>query len=181
MRHFLLRRLAAVPLILLVLSFLVFAATQVLPGDVGRVVLGREASDASVRRYDHQLGLDRPLVIQYGHWIGNFLTGDWGTSYTLHTPVRALLFDRLGQSLSLALTAFAVLVPVSLGLGLLAGHRHGLPLGRVLSTAGLGLGAPPAFVSAMILLRVFAVRLRWPPASAQTQPGEGPPRSTLRH
>lgn len=181
MRYFLLRRLAAVPLLLLVLSFLVFAATQVLPGDVGRVVLGREASEASVRQLDHQLGLDQPLVSQYAHWLGHFLTGDWGTSYTLHTPVRALLFDRLGQSLPLALTAFAVLVPVSLGLGVLAGLRHGRPLDRVISTAGLALGATPEFVTGIILLLVFSVKLRWLPASAQTDPGNGGLWPTLQH
>jgi peptide/nickel transport system permease protein len=134
-----------------------------------------------VRRLDHQLGLDRPLVIQYGRWLGDFLTGDWGTSYTLHTPVRALVFDRLGQSLPLALTAFAVLVPVSVGLGVAAGLRHGRPLDRVISTAGLALGATPEFVTGVILLLVFSVKLRWLPASAQTGPGQGGLWSTLRH
>jgi peptide/nickel transport system permease protein len=181
MTNFLLRRLLAVPVTLLVLSFLVFAATQVLPGDVGRVVLGREASDSSVRALDHQLGLDRPLVSQYGHWLGRFLTGDWGTSYTLHTPVRGLLADRLGHSLPLALTAFAVLVPVALGLGVLAGLRHDRPLDRVLSTAGLALGATPEFVTGVVLLLVFSVRLHWLPASAQTDPGQGGLWQTLRH
>ncbi|WNI16122.1 ABC transporter permease [Actinacidiphila sp. ITFR-21] len=181
MRHFLLRRLAAIPVTLLVLSFVVFAATQVLPGDVGRVVLGREASDASVRRLDRQLGLDQPLVTQYGHWLGRFLSGDWGTSYTLHTPVRGLLLGRLGHSLPLALTAFAVLVPVALGLGVLAGLRHGRPLDRVISTAGLALGATPEFVTGIVLLLVFSVRAHWLPASAQTDPGHGGLWATLQH
>ncbi|WP_328916897.1 MULTISPECIES: ABC transporter permease [unclassified Streptomyces] len=181
MRHFLLRRLAAVPVTLFALSFLVFAATQILPGDVGRVVLGREASDASVRLLDHQLGLDRPLLSQYARWLGHFVTGDWGTSYTLHTPVRGLLLDRLGHSLPLALTAFAVLVPVALGLGVLAGLSHDRPLDRLISTAGLALGATPEFVTGIVLLLVFSVRLHWLPASAQTDPGAGGTWQTLRH
>lgn len=181
MRHFLLRRLAAIPLTLLALSFLVFAATQILPGDVGRVVLGREASDASVRLMDRQLGLDRPLVSQYATWLRHFLTGDWGTSYTLHTPVRTLLFDRLGHSLPLALAAFAVLVPVALTLGVLAGLWHDRPLDRVISTTGLALGATPEFVTGIVLLLVFSVRLHWLPASAQTDPGQGGPWQTARH
>ncbi|MFC1432055.1 ABC transporter permease [Streptacidiphilus sp. N1-3] len=181
MRSFLLRRLAAVPLTLFLLSFLVFAATQVLPGDVGRTVLGHEASDASVRQLDHQLGLDRPILNQYGHWLGQFLTGNWGTSYTLHTPVRELLLTRLGHSLQLALFAFVLLVPIALTLGVLAGLYHDRPLDRVISTAGLALGATPEFVTGVVLLVVFSVNLHWLPASAQTEPGQGGLGQTLYH
>ncbi|MHA6765588.1 ABC transporter permease [Streptacidiphilus sp. PAMC 29251] len=181
MRTFLLRRLGAVPLTLFILSFLVFAATQVLPGDVGRTILGREASDASVQQINRQLGLDKPLLTQYGHWLGQFLSGNWGTSYTLHTPVRELLLTRLGNSLVLALFAFALLVPVALTLGVLAGLHHDRPLDRVISTAGLALGATPEFVTGVVLLVVFSVNLHWLPASAQTDPGNGGLGQTLYH
>src|SRR5437879_7909255 len=117
MTRLLLRRVAAIPLIIVVMSLLVFLATEVLPGDVARDILGRQASDASVAALRPSPGLDVSLSTRYLHWAGNFLTGNWGTSYTLNTPVRELVFDRLGNSLLLAAFAFVLLVPVSLALG----------------------------------------------------------------
>ncbi|MGW2714511.1 ABC transporter permease [Streptomyces sp. NPDC001356] len=181
MTRFLLRRLAAIPLTLLGVSLLVFLATQVLPGDVARTVLGREASDDSVRALDHELGLDQPLVMQYGSWLGHFVTGDWGTSYTLHVPVRGLLLERLGHSLFLALFAFVLLVPVALALGLIAGLYHGRVLDRTITATTLALGATPEFVTGVVLLVVFSVRLNWLPASAQTRPGADGLGQTLWH
>ncbi|MER7005936.1 ABC transporter permease [Dactylosporangium sp. NPDC000555] len=174
MRTFLLRRLAAVPLTLAGVSILVFLATDVLPGDVGRTVLGREASAEAVALYNRRLGLDDPVWLRYGRWLGHFLTGDWGTSYTLREPVAALVRDRLVASLTLALFAFVLLVPVALGAGLVAGARHDTWLDRVISATGLALGATPEFVTGVVLLVVFSVRLRWFPVSAQAGPGDGP-------
>jgi peptide/nickel transport system permease protein len=169
----LVRRLLAIPATLLVVSVLVFLATEVLPGDVARTILGREASDASVAELHRSLGLDDPLGVRYLHWLGNFVRGDWGTSYTLKVPVRQLLIDRLGNSLMLAIFAFVLLVPISLGLGLLAGLYHDRPADRVLSVTGLALGATPEFVTGVILLIVFGVELKWFPVSAQATPGAG--------
>ncbi|MEV6931331.1 ABC transporter permease [Dactylosporangium sp. NPDC051485] len=174
MRTFLLRRLAAVPLTLAGVSVLVFLATDVLPGDVGRTVLGREASAEAVAQYNHRLGLDDPLWLRYGRWLGHFLTGDWGTSYTLGEPVAGLVRDRLAASLTLAVFAFVLLVPVALGAGLLAGSRHDTWLDRAVSGVGLALGAIPEFVTGVVLLVVFAVQLHWFPVSAQPAPGDGP-------
>jgi peptide/nickel transport system permease protein len=181
MRHFVLRRLAAIPVTLFAVSCLVFLSTQVLPGNVARTILGRQADQASVNLLDRQLGLDKPLVRQYLDWLGRFAAGRWGTSYTLGTPVRALLLGRLENSLVLAVFAFAVLVPVALGLGLLAGLHHDRPLDRLISTVGLGLGATPEFVTGILLLVVFSVDLHWLPASAQTDPGDAGIGPTLYH
>lgn len=174
MTSFLVRRLTAIPLTLLGVSILVFLATAVLPGDVGRTILGREASDASVAALDHQLGLDRPLPVRYGTWIGHFLTGRWGTSYTLHQPVTGLVATRLGNSATLALYAFVVLIPVALTIGLVAGVRHDTALDRLISGLSLAFGATPEFVTGVVLLVVFAVDLKWFPASALPAPGDGP-------
>jgi peptide/nickel transport system permease protein len=170
--RFLLRRLAAIPLTLWAVSLLVFVATEVLPGDVARTVLGREAGADAVAALHRELGLDQPLVVRYVHWLGDFLTGRWGTSYTLHTPVRGLLLERLGDSLLLALAAFALLVPVALGLLLALTARS--------SGLALALGATPEFVTGVVLIVVFSVDLHWLPASARTLPGDGPI-ETLRH
>jgi peptide/nickel transport system permease protein len=174
MTRFLLRRLAAIPLTLLVVSGLVFTATEVLPGDVARTVLGREAGAAAVSDLHHQLGLDQPLLVRYVHWLGDFVSGRWGTSYTQHSDVRALLLDRLGDSLLLALAAIVLLVPVALGLGLLAGLYRDRLLDRVISGVTLALGATPEFVTGVVLIVVFSEQLHWLPTSARISPGEGP-------
>ncbi|GAA3300246.1 ABC transporter permease [Dactylosporangium vinaceum] len=168
------RRLAAVPLTLLGVSLLVFLATDVLPGDVGRTVLGREASAEAVAAYNRQLGLDDPVWLRYIHWLWHFITGDWGVSYTLREPVAGLVRDRLAASLTLALFAFVLLVPVAVGAGLAAGARHDTWLDRVISATGLALGATPEFVTGVVLLVVFAVQLHWFPVSARSEPGDGP-------
>ncbi|MBT2227734.1 ABC transporter permease [Nonomuraea sp. NEAU-A123] len=169
--RFLLRRLVAVPLTLLGVSVLVFVTTELVPGDVARTILGREASAESVARLRGQLGLERPLPARYADWLGGFVTGRWGESYTLRVPVRDLVLDRLSASMLLAALAFALLVPVAVTLGLVAGVNHDRPMDRLVSVTGLALGATPEFVTGVILLVVFAVRLRWFPASAKAPDG----------
>jgi peptide/nickel transport system permease protein len=164
-------RLATIPLTLLLVSLLVFAATEALPGDVARTILGREASGASVASLRRSLGLDEPLLARYMHWLGSFMRGDWGTSYTLKVPVRDLLFERLGNSLLLAALAFVLLVPIAMMLGLASGLYHDRPVDRAISSAGVALGATPEFVTGVVLLIVFSVNLKWFPASAQVDPG----------
>ncbi|WP_410623386.1 ABC transporter permease [Amycolatopsis sp. cmx-8-4] len=171
MTGLLLRRAVAIPVTLFVVSLLVFLATEILPGDAARTVLGREASEASVARLRGSLGLDQPLSDRFLRWAGNFVRGDWGTSLTLHVPVRDLVFDRLGSSLLLAGFAFVLLVPVALAAGVLSGLHHDRPLDWVLSGLGLVFGAIPEFVTGVVLLVVFAVNVRWFPASAQTPSG----------
>ena len=171
--RFLRRRLVAVPLTLVAVSVLVFALTAVVPGDVARRIVGREASPEAAAAVRADLGLDRPLVEQYGSWATGFVTGDWGTSYTRSEDVRPLVLDRLGQSLLLGGVAFAVLVPVALGLGLLAGARHGGRLDRAIGVSSVVGTATPVFVSGVVLLIVFAVQLRWFPTVAAAPPGSG--------
>ncbi|WP_329423927.1 ABC transporter permease [Streptosporangium sp. NBC_01495] len=171
MRRFLLRRLAAIPLTLLAVSLLVFAATELVPGDVARTILGREAGEEAVSRLREQLGLDRPLADRYADWLSGFFTGGWGDSHTLGVPVRELVLGRLADSLVLGGLAFALLVPVAVTLGLVSGVNHDRAADRVISVTGLALGAIPEFVTGVVLLVVFAVRLRWFPASAQAPDG----------
>ncbi len=173
MRRLILRRLVAIPATLLAVSLLAFLATEVLPGDVARTILGREATPGSVRELDRQLGLDQPLIIRYVKWLGHFVTGNWGTSYTLAVPVRGLLLGRLGNSLLLAGFSFVLLVPVSLLVGVIAGLYHDRPADRIISVTSLVFGAIPEFVTGIILLVVFSVQLGWFPVSAQTNPGAG--------
>lgn len=158
---------------LVLVSVLVFALAEIVPGDVGRTILGPFATAEHVHELDHELGVDRPLPVRYADWISGFLAGDWGESPVLQREVRPLVFERLGSSLQLALVALIIIVPLSVGLGVLAGLKEGRLLDRTISIVGLSLTAIPEFVSGVILLVAFGVALNWFPVISQIPAGTG--------
>jgi peptide/nickel transport system permease protein len=161
-----LRRLGVALLTLLLVSIIVFATAQLLPGDLGRTILGPYASDAQVAALNEQLGVSDPAPVRYANWLGRFVRGDWGTTATLGEPVRPLVLDRLGNSLLLAAYALALAVPAAVALGLLAARRRGRTLDATVSATAVSLLAMPEFVIGTILSIVFAVELGWFPVSA---------------
>jgi peptide/nickel transport system permease protein len=173
MRRYVLRRLALVVLTLFMLSVLVFLLAQVLPGNVGRTMLGPFASPEQVEAINHELGFDRPIFVRYWDWSSGFVRGDWGESYFFKEPVLPLVMSRLLNSLKLAAVAALLIIPVSVGLGVWAGLRANRRLDRAVSGVGLSLTAIPEFVSGVVLLIVFAVKLHWFPAGAVAPPGSG--------
>jgi peptide/nickel transport system permease protein len=145
----------------------VFAVAEVLPGDVGRTILGPFATNEQVERLNRELGLERPLVVRYAGWLGDFVRGEWGDSFLLNTPVRPLVVERAVNSVLLGAFALAFIVPVSIGLGVLAAlYRDGF-IDRAISVTGLSLIALPEFVVGVIVLVIFAVELGWFPVSSQ--------------
>lgn len=166
------RLVAAVPT-LLVVSLLVFVVSTVLPGDVGRAILGPYASGEQVARLNAELGYDQPLPLRYASFVTDFVTGDWGSSPVRGDALLPLILARLGSSLRLALLGLVLAVPPALALGLLAALREGTATDRTISVAGLSLVAVPEFVSGVFLIVVFAVRLRWFPVSASGGTGLG--------
>lgn len=180
MRRYLLRRLVLLVITLFAASLLVFVLTSILPGNVGRIVLGPFASDAAVEALNRELGLDRPAVARYLEWLGGVVTGDWGRSLSLDSAVLPLVLERAARSLALAAFALALLVPLALVAGVLAGLHRGGVFDRTVSVAGLVLGAMPEFVTGVILIVVFGITLGWLPV--QGLPGEGSGvLETLRH
>jgi peptide/nickel transport system permease protein len=166
MARYLARRLALSVLTLLLVSVIVFVVSSVLPGDVGRSILGRGATPAQVRVVDHQLGADRPMLDRYWHLVSGYVRGDWGHSPVLNTDVRPLVMRRFGNSLILALFAFVLVVPFSIAMGVVAALNHRRWPDRLISVTGLSLIALPEFVSGVILLVVFTVELGWFPSTA---------------
>jgi len=166
MKRFVLTRLGLSLVTLLLVSIIVFAVAEILPGDVGRAILGPYASNEQVARLNHELGNDRALPVRYADWIGGFVRGDWGESALLRLPVRELVFERLGHSLLLGGFAFALVVPVSIGFGVLAALHRGKATDRVISITGMSLIALPEFVVGVLLLVAFGVQLHWFPVSS---------------
>ncbi len=168
---YLLRRLGLMILTLWILSLIVFFAGQVLPGDPGRAILGNLASQNAVAVLDHQLGVDKPLLVKYGNWIGGLLHGNLGTSYTYRAAVGPFVRAALINSLKLAVLAFVIVVPLSILGGVVSALFAGRWVDRVISIAGLSLATVPEFVSGIVLIVIFGVELKWLPVSAAAGAG----------
>jgi peptide/nickel transport system permease protein len=167
------RRLLLMIPTLILASILIFALAEVLPGDVGRSILGPYATQEQVQLLNEKLGADRPLVVRYVAWAGGFVTGDWGESALLEVPVRPLVLEAFWNSLLLAGFALILIVPTSVALGVFAGLRRDSVLDRTITVSSLSMTVIPEFVSGVVLLYVFAVWLKWLPVSAM--PPEGSP------
>ena len=164
--RFLLRRMGLAALTLLLVSMIVFATVQLLPGDLGRTILGPYATEEQVAELNDRLGADDPAPVRYADWLSRFVRGDWGTSASLQQPVRPLVLDRLGNSLLLALYALVLAVPVAVALGMFAARRRGRAHDAAVSGTAVSLLAMPEFVVGTILSIVFAVELGWFPVSS---------------
>ncbi|MGY4298703.1 peptide/nickel transport system permease protein [Bradyrhizobium sp. i1.4.4] len=173
MTYFLARRFAFALITLFVLSLLVFFLGQILPGNVGRTILGPFADQQAVDILNHQLGVDRPLLVQYGKWIWHFLQGDMGQSYVYRAPVAPFVFQGLAHSLKLAAVAFLLVVPLGILGGTLAALNVNRPLDRIISLCGLSASALPEFVTGIVLILIFGIWLRWLPISAAWPEGAG--------
>jgi len=171
MLRFILRRLALGLVTLWILSVFVFLGTQVLPGNPGRTILGPFADAGAVKLLNHQLGVDRPIYVQYGDWIGHFVIGDMGTSYALQTDVRPLVTDAFVRSLKLGALAFVIVVPLSIFGGVVAALKRGRAVDRSITIFGQSATAMPEFVSGIFLIVVFGLALGWFPPLANWPPG----------
>ncbi|MFW6598515.1 ABC transporter permease [Propionibacteriaceae bacterium Y2011] len=153
---------------LLVASVIIFLACAALPGDVAQVILGTDATPAAVEALRHELGTDRPLIVQYLHWIGGLLTGDFGHSYLTRTPVATAIADRFAVTAWLVIGSMLLALVIAVPLGMWAAARRQHVDGffaSALSQAGLAI---PAFWAGIMLVWVFAVRQRWFPAGGYT-------------
>ena len=168
MGRYVLRRLGFLLLTLALTSILVFSVMQFVPGDVARIVLGREASDAAVAELRHEMGLDAPLPLQYVRWLGGFATGDWGTARTFpgQPDLRPLVLDKLGNSLRLAILVLLLAVPLSLALGIWAGLNENRWPDNTVSIGALAAVGLPEFVTGLVLIEVFTYAFGWLPGSA---------------
>jgi peptide/nickel transport system permease protein len=150
---------------------ILFAAAQLLPGDVGRAILGPFAAQESVDQLNEELGTDRSPVVQYADWFGGVLQGDLGESYAFGRPVGELLWPALENSAKLALLAFLIVVPLSILGGVAAALKEGRMRDRVISIGGLSATAIPEFVWAVLGIMVFGLWLDVLPVTAQAPPG----------
>jgi peptide/nickel transport system permease protein len=163
---FVARRLLLVGLVLLVVSVLIFAIVQLLPGDVAVMILGTSATPQDLTALRARLGLDRPAAVRYAEWIGGAVRGEWGTSLLYQVPVRPLVLERLRHSALLAGLALAVAVPLSIGLGILSALRRNRWLDHAVGLVTLVSVSLPEFISGTALILLLAFRFPiFPPSS----------------
>ncbi len=159
MSRFLVRRIALGILTLFLVSIVVFAATQALPGNAARAILGRDATPQRIAALTQQLHLNRSVFEQYTHWLGGILTGNLGTSAATQEPVSQLLSGRILDSGFLVLISALVAIPLSIGLGVWMAMRRDRAPDVIGSTISLIFAALPEFVIGIILVLVFATQV----------------------
>lgn len=171
MGFYLLRRAGFILLTLLLASIIIFAATQLLPGDVAQAMLGQFATPEALANLRQELGLDRPAYAQYLHWLGRFLAGDWGESPTSRQPVRPLVMGRVRNSAMLAMLALVFYVPVGIVLGVIAALKREKGLDQLISGLSMAFVGLPEFVTGLLLISAFAFGLALLPANSSIAPG----------
>ncbi len=178
MGAYVVRRLAISVPILLGVSLIVFVMLHTAGGDPATTILGARADDASLAALRRDLGLDRPLPVQYLDYLRRALGGDLGVSYRSNTPVAREIANRLPATIELALVAMAVAVVVGLGVGALAAVRRRSWVDFA-SSGGVLLGVSiPTFWLGIVLIIVFGLWLRWLPISGRVNPRLGADPST---
>ncbi|MGR9169995.1 ABC transporter permease [Rhizobium sp. KDH_Rht_773_N] len=158
------RRLAGLVLTLLVVSLVIFAVMDLLPGDPASIMLGTSASPETLAALRHELGLDQPLLLRYGHWLAGVFSGNLGQSYTYGVPVGGLIVERLAVTLPLALMAILLSVLIALPLGVSAAARRGGIVDAVATVFSQISIAVPAFWVALLLVILFSTTLGLMPA-----------------
>jgi peptide/nickel transport system permease protein len=173
---FILRRIALGIVTLFLVSIVVFAATQALPGDAARAFLGKNATPQSLATLRQQLGLDRPVVTQYVDWLKGFVQGDLGKSLTgSQEPVSTVIGQRIKNSAFLVLIAALISIPLSIVIGAIGARRRDQAFDHVSSMAMLVFAALPEFVTAILLIVFFGTTVFhiFPPVS-YIPPGGNP-------
>ncbi len=168
-----LRRVGICLVLIWIVSVLIFAATQILPGDAAQIRLGQTATPESLAALREQLGLDRHPIVQYFIWIGNLATGDLGISAAGGATITSLIGNRIGNTVFMTSIVALISVPLSVFLGLIAAMYPGRTLDRVVTSGTLGLIAVPDFLLAILLILFLAVQLGLVPSVSYLSGSEG--------
>ena len=171
---YILRRLVMLVPVLIVVGVVVFGLVHLTPGDPAAVILGDRATPEDIARLRTQLGLNDPLPVQFVRWFSNMLRLDFGESIFLGEPVTQALLDRVQPTVLLTLYALSIQILIGIPAGVLAAVRHNSPLDRVFTVLAISGSAIPTFFLGILLILIFAVRLRWLPSGGYVPFGEDP-------
>lgn len=178
MPRYILRRLGFLLLTILLTSMIIFLVTQWLPGDVCRVILGREAGENALETCRAELGLGRPLPVRYLLWLTNFVKGNWGESYSTRSAILPIVIQRVRNSAMLAFVTLLISIPLGVTLGVISGLRESKFVDNSINVLSLSVVGLPEFVTGIILIQFFSFGLRrlglpYLPANSSIRPGTG--------
>jgi peptide/nickel transport system permease protein len=179
MPGFVARRLLYLVPVLIAVSLLTFLIASLLPGDLAYVILGDQATPEKVAALRHDMGLDEPIWWRYLSWLGHVLQGDFGRSFRTGQTVLQAVAERLPVSLELMVLAELGALAIGIPLAIACAVRSGSAFDRFMTGSAFGMLSVPAFLSAILLIYLFAVELRWLPATGYV-PFEEDPIGNLR-
>ncbi len=168
---FISKRIAVMVLTMIVVSLLLFLLLEISPGSVATKVLGQFSTEEQRQIWLEQNGYFRPAYVRYLEWLGNAMTGDFGDSIRFKVPVGEVLWPRLWNTAILGFWTFAIMIPLSLVLGVLAGMREGSRLDRVISVTSILTTSVPEFASVVFLSAIFVFGLKWLPGTSGMSSG----------
>jgi len=148
----------------------IFFVTQLLPGDVAQVMLGQFATKEAVENLREELGLNRPVIVQYLDWLTDFVTGDWGVSQANRLEVRPMVMGRLRNSAMLAGLSLIIYVPMGILLGVIAAMKQDKFLDQAISGLSMAFVGLPEFVTGLVLVAFIAIFWRLLPANSSIDP-----------
>lgn len=165
------QRIALGALLLLAVSVLIFAGTQILPGDVAQSILGQSATPQALANLRAELGLNDPAYVRYFRWLGGVLTGDLGTALTSRQDIAESLGKRLWNTLFLAFWAAVLSIPLAIAAGLVAVRYRNGPVDKAISGFALASTSLPEFFIGYLLIYFVAVKMQWLPSVSTVYDG----------
>jgi peptide/nickel transport system permease protein len=172
MLSFITRRVMQTFVVLIIVTFIVFLLLYLIPGDPARTMLGIEASAQDVAALRSQLGLDRPMMVQFGSWLFHVLQGDLGRSIQFHQPVSHLITTRLPVTIYVGILALILSTILGVGAGVISAVRRGTVLDQAITVFANAGVAVPVFWLGILGIYLFALQLGWLPVQGYTSPFE---------
>jgi peptide/nickel transport system permease protein len=160
--------------VLIAVSLLTFLIASLLPGDLATTILADQATPENVAALRHDMGLDQPIWVRYFGWLGHVLQGDFGRSFRTGQTVLQAVAERLPVSFELMILAEIMCLVIGIPLAIICAARSGGPFDRFMTGTAFGMLSVPTFLSAILLIYLFAVELRWLPATGYVPFGEDP-------
>ncbi|MCI7813732.1 MAG: ABC transporter permease [Lachnospiraceae bacterium] len=158
---YVIKKIGTLIITLLIVSFLSFLAFSIIPGDAARSKLGTEATEEQVRALQKELGLDKPVLVQYGIWLKNFVTGDMGESYSYSMPVSEMLKNKIPITIALTIMAFVIILLVSVPVGIFTAQHVGKKLDHIIMILNQVIMSVPGFFIGILITYIFGLILRW--------------------
>jgi peptide/nickel transport system permease protein len=155
-------------LIALVTTVITFLMVDILPGDIAYIIGGQDATQEDIQAIRKDLGHDRNVLVRYVIWLGHLVQGDFGSSYLTQEPVLSTIFERLPVTLELLIISQLMALLLALPCGIISAYRNGTSVDRLISVGGFATLSIPSFVMALVTIYLFAILLKWLPATGYT-------------